>query len=233
MTISIQISSLQRSWKTSLVLAAALLSVGLKAQKAFIPEPGEGFHFATSSLQVQGAPGSYLPSWQANSQELLLFREHIIGLSHFSVAYGAGYSAHFFHGNLHIDVAEDGTQTLVDLTGTNYQRNRLALEFADAALELRYRSKANRKGRYNRVYLGVVGGYRTDAYSYYEDENYRVKFYNVKGFNRYRYGAFAKVGRGPFNLYGQWSASPLVQSGPMLPAWSDSRFYNIGLSISL
>lgn len=163
----------------------------------------------------------------------MLLRENVIGLSHFSIAYGVGYSAHFFHGNLHIDVAEDGTQTLVDLTGTTFERNRLALEFADAALEVRCRSQVNRKGRYNRVYLGGLAGYRTDAYSYYEDANYRVKFYNVKGFNRMRFGVYAKLGRGPVNFYGQWGLSPLVTSGPMLPEWSAARFYNLGLAVTL
>jgi hypothetical protein len=201
--------------------------------KAFIPEPGEGVSFNTSSLMVVGAGGTFVPAWQANSQEVQLLRESTFGLSHFGVAYGVGYSGHFYHGNLHIDVSADGTQTLQNLDGEAYLSNRLAAEYVDGVLEFRYRSTANNKGRYNRCYVGVIAGYRVDSYAYLQAEDYRVKFYNIGGFSTLRYGAYLKAGRGPFNLYYYYGLNPIVESGVLVPELGAATSQNIGLAITL
>tara|TARA_B100000900_G_scaffold378246_1_gene362253 strand:- start:4750 stop:5418 length:669 start_codon:yes stop_codon:yes gene_type:complete len=201
--------------------------------KAFIPEPGEGLSFNTSSLMVVGAGGAFVPSWQANSQEVQLLRERTFGLSHFGLAYGVGYSGHFYHGNLHIDVGADGGQTLQNLNDVTYLSNRLASEYVDGILEFRYRSSANNKGRYNRFYVGAIAGYRVDSYAYFQAEDYRVKFYNIGGFNTIRYGAYLKAGRGPFNLYCYYGLNPIVTSGVLVPELGEATSQNIGLSITL
>ena len=201
--------------------------------KAFIPEPGEGISFNSSSLIVVGASESYVPLWKANSQEFQLLRENTIGLSHFGIAYGLGYSGHFYHGNLHIDVASDGQQTLENLDGQPLTSNRLATEYVDGILELRYRSNTNKNGRYMRIYVGGLIGYLTDSFSYLETENYRVKFYNIGGFSTLRYGAYLKAGRGPFNLYYYYGLNPIVESGVLVPELGAATSQNIGLSITL
>ena len=220
--------------KFQYVLLILLASTLAFAQgKAFIPEPGEGVSFNTSSLMVVGAGGSFVPAWQANSQEVQLLRESTFGLSHFGVAYGVGYSGHFYHGNLHIDVSADGTQTLQNLDGEAYLSNRLAAEYVDGVLEFRYRSTANNKGRYNRFYVGAIAGYRVDSYAYLQAENYRVKFYNIGGFSTLRYGAYLKAGRGPFNLYYYYGLNPIVESGVLVPELGAATSQNIGLAITL
>ena len=65
----------------SMLFLCTLFSVRAQ-EKVFIPEPGEGISFNTSSLMIVGANASYLPSWRANSQEVQLLREQHIGLSH-------------------------------------------------------------------------------------------------------------------------------------------------------
>lgn len=235
-TVLHRISYFGRMKVTSLLVGLLLLGAtaqGQSKKRVFFPEPGEGISYNASSLLVLGGPSSFTPDWRANSQEFQVFREHSIALSHFSVAYGLGYSAHYYHGNLHIHVNPDGTQSLQDLTGTSYKRNRFALEFVDAVLEFRYRSTSNNKGRYTRLYVGGLFGYRADAYSYQEAENYRVKFYNIDGFNRYRYGVYAKLGRGPWNLYGYYGLNPLASEAPLLPDFSGATSANLGLSFTL
>ena len=160
-------------------------------------------------------------------------RDNVIGLSHFSIAYGVGYSAQFYHGNVRIDVAEDGTQTLVDLSGRDFISNRFATEYFDATVAFRYRGKANRKGRYNRLYVGGTFGYRTDAYSYYKDDAYQVKYYQISGFNPIRYGVHVKAGRGPVNAYVHYGLSAIVVEGAMLPEWAQARPLTVGLSFTL
>jgi hypothetical protein len=203
------------------------------AQRVFIPEQGEGISFNVSSLSINGAPAGFDAAPMANSIEIQLLREHIFGLSHFSIASGLGYSGQYYHGNLHIEVDESGNQSLIDLSGTDYKANRFATEYLDAVAELRYRGRANKKGRYNRFYLGGLAGYRTNAYSYFNSEQLRVKFYNIKGFNPIRYGVYVKAGRGPINLYAFYGLSPLVTSGAMLTDWSNATSQNVGLSILL
>lgn len=216
---------------TTLLLTSSFL---LSAQgKAFIPEPGEGLSFNTSSLTVVGAGGAFVPAWQANSQEFQLLRENTIGLSHFGIAYGIGYSGHFYHGNLHVDVAANGQQSLEHLDGQSYISNRLATEYIDGVLELRYRSHSNKKGRYTRVYVGGLVGYMTDSYAYLETESYRVKFYNIGGFSTLRYGAYLKAGRGPLNLYYYRGLNPIVESGVLVPELGAATSQNIGLAITL
>jgi len=170
---------------------------------------------------------------RANSQAIHFMRDNVIGISHFSWAWGLGYSAHFYNGNLHLDVAEDGTTTPVYLAAEQYNSNRFATEYVDASVEFRYRGVANSKGRYNRFYLGGLVGYKTDSYSYLKNDNYRVKFYNVGGFNPLRYGVYAKVGRGQLNIFGFYGLSALVTDGPLMSDWSQARSMNAGLSITL
>ena len=201
--------------------------------KEFIPEPGEGVSFNTSSLMVVGAGGSFVPAWQANSQEVQLLRESTFGLTHFGLAYGVGYSGHFYHGNLHIDVSADGSHTLQNLDGEAYLSNLLAAEYVDGVLEFRYRSAANNKGRYNRFYVGAIAGYRVDSYAYLQADDYRVKFYNIGGFSTLRYGAYLKAGRGPFNFYYYYGLNPIVESGVLVPELGAATSQNIGLSITL
>ena len=218
----------------SLLFAASFLNPILSyGQGVYIPEPGEGFSFNTSRLMVAGVPEDFSPALMANSQEIQFLREHHIGLTHFGIAYGLGYSGHFYHGNLHIHVDEDGTQSVRDLTGQDYKSNRFATEYLDGLLELRYRSKANKNGRYNRLYVGGVLGYKVDAYSYQNSGSYRVKFYNVDGFNTLRYGLYGKVGRGQINLFYFYGLSGLITSGSMLPEWSNATSRNLGVSITL
>lgn len=204
-----------------------------QSKTTYLPEPGEGFSFNSSLLSVLDAPESFESDARSNSQSFQFMRDNVIGLSHFSVAYGLGYSAQFYHGNVRIDVAEDGTQTLVDLSGRDFISNRFATEYVDAAIELRYRGKVNRNGRYNRFYIGGCFGYRTDAYSYYKDAVYRVKYYQISGFNPLRYGVHIKAGRGPVNAYVYYGLSSIVVDGAMLPEWSEARPLSVGLSVTL
>lgn len=204
-----------------------------QSKTTYLPEPGEGFSFNSGLLSVLDAPESFESDARSNSQSFQFMRDNVIGLSHFSVAYGLGYSAQFYHGNVRIDVAEDGTQTLVDLSGRDFISNRFATEYVDAAIELRYRGKVNRNGRYNRFYVGGCFGYRTDAYSYYKDAVYRVKYYQISGFNPLRYGVHIKAGRGPVNAYVYYGLSAIVVDGAMLPEWSEARPLSVGLSVTL
>ncbi len=204
-----------------------------QSKTTYLPEPGEGFSFNSGLLSVLDAPESFESDARSNSQSFQFMRDNVIGLSHFSVAYGLGYSAQFYHGNVRIDVAEDGTQTLVDLSGRDFISNRFATEYVDAAIELRYRGKVNRNGRYNRFYIGGCLGYRTDAYSYYKDAVYRVKYYQISGFNPLRYGVHIKAGRGPVNAYVYYGLSAIVVDGAMLPEWSEARPLSVGLSVTL
>ena len=214
------------------LIAMSLAGHG-QSKTSFLPEPGEGFSFNSGLLTVLQAPASFQSHARSNSQSFQLMRDHVLGLSHFSIAYGLGYSAQFYHGNLRIDVAENGTQSIVDLTGRDFISNRFATEYLDATLEFRYRGKVNRNGRYNRLYLGGTFGYRTDAYSYYKDEIYQVKYYHVAGFNPIRYGLHVKAGRGPVNGYVHYGLSAIVVDGAMLPQWSEARPLSVGLSLTL
>ncbi|MCH1401142.1 MAG: PorT family protein [Schleiferiaceae bacterium] len=223
---------IQRRLLPLIVFVLAIASAYGQKTSTFIPEPGEGFSFNSSALLVSGAPEAFSPGAIANSQEIHFMRDNVFGISHFSWAWGVGYSAHFYQGNLHLDVSEDGTMTPVYLTGNDHS-NRFATEYVDGTVELRYRGNVNKKGRYNRLYVGALFGYRTDSYSYYKDQNYRVKFYNIAGFNPYRYGVYAKAGRGPVNVFGFYGMSPLVVDGPLLDTWQEARSLNLGLSITL
>jgi hypothetical protein len=208
-------------------------TVAAQSKSPFIPEPGEGLSINSLSMTLLGAPANYEAAPLSNSQEVFLMRDHIIGLSHFAYALGVGYSAHFYDGNLFLSVDQDGTMNQELLTIGSYRSNRFSTEYVDAAMELRYRSRSNKNGRYTRLYVGGLFGYKTDAYSHYSSDVLRVKYYRLEGFNPYRYGVYAKMGRGPFNAMAYYGLSPIVVSGPMFTDWKDARNLNIGLSITL
>lgn len=205
----------------------------MKAQKVFIPEQGEGICFTMSSLSINGGPNSFAPSNRSNSYAIQIFREHIIGLSHFALAGGLGYSGQHYHGNVHIEVLENGEQNEVLLSQDSYKRNRFATEYMDVLVEFRYRGIANKKGRFTRVYLGGFLGYRTNAYSHLRTSNYEVKYYHIDGFNPVRYGVYVRTGKGPINLSASLGLSPIFTSGPMLTDWSEATSTSVGLSLML
>ena len=220
--------------KTHITTLFTLLVFTVFGQKEpYIPEPGEWLHFQSSTALLMGTPAGYTADQKANSQGIMLFSDRNFGFSPFSIGMGLGYSAHYYHGDHHIIVNPDGTYVLEDLEPGTYLKNRFGLEYADLALELRYRSRANNKGRYWRLYVGGLAGYKVDSYSYFQSQTQRVKYYNIEGFNRFRYGVYAKFGRGPVNLYGYYGLSPLVTSGVLSPAWNEVTTANLGLSITL
>ncbi len=139
-----------------------------------------------------------------------------IGLSHFGIAYGVGYSGHFYHGNVHVNVDPDGTQTLSFLNGQDYTSNRFATEYLDGVLEFRFRTNSNNNGRYTRLYIGGIIGYLTDSYSYFNSDAYRVKFITLVVLIQWRYGTYVKCGRGPFNLFYYFGLNPIVSSGVLI-----------------
>jgi len=218
---------------TILSLFLIFAAQNLWGQKVFIPEQGEGIVFTASSLSISGAPSSFVPSNRSNAYAIQVFREQIIGLSHFSIAGGLGYSGQFYHGNIHIEVAENGEQNEVLLSEGSFKSNRFATEYADALLEFRYRGIANKKGRFTRVYVGGFVGYKTNAYSHLHTSNYEVKYYHIQGFNPLRYGVYIRAGKGPINLSASVGLSPLVSSGAMLTDWSEATSSSVGLSLML
>lgn len=219
--------------QTILSLFMLFAAQNVWAQKVFIPEQGEGIVFTASSLSISGAPSSFVPSNRSNAYAIQIFREHIIGLSHFSIAGGVGYSGQYYHGNVHIEVLENGEQNEVLLSAGSFKSNRIATEYADALLEFRYRGNANKKGRFTRIYVGGFAGYRTNAFSHLHTTNYEVKYYHIEGINPLRYGIYARAGKGPINLSASFSLSPIFSSGAMLTDWSEATSTSVGLSLML
>lgn len=164
-----------------------------------------------------------------------LMHEQLIGRSHFSVGFGLGYTSFNYNNNLNIVTDPYSQQSQYQFLGadTTYGKNRQVLQYIEVPIELRYRSKVNRKGRYFRFYPFIKIGYLLKSYNHFEDGKYSVVHFNIQGLNRWRATVGLRTGIWIFNLYATYDLTSLYQpievEGVDL---SEFRGASVGLSVS-
>jgi hypothetical protein len=115
---------------------------------------------------------------------------------------GFGYGLGFTSQNVHTD----GVFVYDDNVGKTYMQkvpdsldletNKLSLNFIDIALEARFRTAENSKGKRWKFNAGVRGSYLVQSHTKYEDENGKVKLYNTIGLKPFQAGVTGRIGYG-------------------------------------
>lgn len=221
--------------KTTLLFAALTLgAVLLRGQQ--ISRQGEGIHLSYGYAMLLNAPEAlttrYSDSWQVQFVNEWLLSNY----SHFALGYGLGFSTYNWHNNLRISTSPNSPVLTYSYlpADSSYNTNRFSGSYVDMPLELRYRSKMNQYGRYWRIYVGGLVGYRINSSSKFRVDDFSVKNYRITDLAQWQYGVFLRTGYYVFNLYAYYGLNPVFSQ--VAPGWEDLtklRNLSIGLNISL
>lgn len=158
--------------------------------------------------------------------------------SHWGIGYGPGFSVNYWHTNLNITTNPSGgplNYTFLP-SDSSFNSNRFSASYVDFPVEIRFRSNSNNKGRYYRLYVGGLIGYRINSFSQFKVDDYNVKHYNITSLSRWHYGVFLRTGYWLFNLYVYYGLNPVFGDlnegeGPL--GLDKMQSLSIGLSLSL
>ena len=154
--------------------------------------------------------------------------DYPVGHGPISLAFGAGFSTHDVHTNGKIIYSTDGKYTsIVPLTTTKYNTNKLSCNYFEIPLELRIRTRGDHDFL---VYIGFKGGYAYNVHTKYEDADGKMKVYKIKNINPLRYGPTFRIGYDQFNLQAFYSLSELFYKGHGEPGMSP---FSVGIGLLL
>ncbi len=174
-----------------------------------------------------------------------IMKNHPIGTSNFSFAWGLGFSSHNFYSD---GVPALGRDNLGNPIGTtifqtlgiyynqlvDYKINKLNITYLEIPLEIKFKTR----GQHNRQLkfsVGVKVGYEMNNHTKYKgndviektDDLVTIKKYGIKNINNWNYAVTARIGRGWINFVGYYSLSKMFDKdmGPQM--------YPISLGISI
>ncbi len=196
-----------------------------KRKKRLLSEDGIAFDLV-SNLWLTTPSGIVLKPEQSIGYNISIYKDWPLGHSSFTIAAGIGYSVEHIQNNGQFLYTNNNTQTFLYPKQEHFLSNRLSLEWFEIPVELRLRTKG--KGPF-RFYLGAKAGLNVTNYYQFVDEDTKLREYDIKNINWYRYGVYTRLGYGYFNLFAYYSLSELFvhNHGPVLTPAS------VGLSMIL
>lgn len=225
-----------------LPLIVLMLTAGnLTAQGKYIPREQDWFSYDITTLFLQETPAAYQQEGWSNGHTISFMKDLLLGRSNFSFAIGLAYTSNNFKSNVRLSVNEEtgeGSFSVI-ADSVSYQGNKVNAKYVEIPVELRYRSRPDKNGRFLRVSVGFRGGIRFSSYSRFENDQTQIRFYHPEELNRWSAGSYLRLGYGTVSLYGYYSLLPLFDyaSSQSLPAnqvdLNDMIPLALGLSISL
>ncbi|MGB0175777.1 MAG: outer membrane beta-barrel protein [Owenweeksia sp.] len=155
------------------------------------------------------APGPLEQGWRSNGHSLSFMDDVQFGEgSHFSFAYGLGFTSNNFYNNLSVRTnAADGLEYYSFLDTDTIKSNKLTAQYIHVPIELRFRSGPNEN--FFRFYVGAKAGVRVNSYSKLITDNFNRQFNNLGSLNRFMYGAYVRTGYSFINVYAYYALSEL------------------------
>ena len=144
---------------------------------------------------------------------------------HWSAAIGAGIGTdNIFFDKTNVDIKSLSTALRFEnLEDTNsFKKYKLATSYLEAPVELRFRSKPGDDRRSVKAAVGLKVGMLLNAHTKGKNlenkggntiNDYKVKEYSKKFFNKNRLAATARLGYGHFSLFGSYQITTLFKEG--------------------
>lgn len=147
----------------------------------------------------------------------------------FSLAFGLGLrSLHHYHNGefaKYVQPTDGITDSLVPIHNSiSYSINKTALNFVDAAVDIRI--KAGKKNKF-KFYMGFKGGYLYNEHIKYKDSSIKYKKYSNNGFNKFSFGPTIRIGINNVCIYGNYLLSPIYENN------SGQKIESISVGITL
>lgn len=163
--------------------------------KKYKGEPGDRLIIEINRTAWLGAPSDIKPNWRSLGMNFAFLFDKPIGRSSFSFGYGIGIFSHNFHSNADfiykLDSVSKGVTTILQPKTIPYKTNSYNEKILEIPLELRFRSKTDRKFK---MELGVKGGYVINDFRKMVDGDGKIRVYNTKNINHFRYGVNFRIG---------------------------------------
>lgn len=185
------------------------------------------------------APGNVTIKPLSLGMNIYLMKPLVGKKSNFSIAAGLSLGSQNVNNNsVPYDSAGVTYFNSDTIDNINYKNNKFTTIYIDVPVELRLRTNQNSKEKSFKISAGFKIGYLISSYTKYVGDDYRVsssgdkvkfKEYRIKNILQYRYGVYARIGYGKFNLTGYYALTPLFEEnkGPeIIPV-------SVGISIIL
>ena len=130
---------------------------------------------------------------------------------------GLGLDSYSFNNHVIIGTSNTGIfESHIDTLNRNILKTKLATNYVDLPLELRFKSSSNDLKAF-RIAVGAKVGVLFNAHSkikFVEDGFvHKTKNRDDFGLNQFRYGLIGRIGYSYFNLFGYYSLSTLFKNG--------------------
>lgn len=165
--------------------------------KKYKGEPGDRLIIEINRTVWLGAPTDIKTNWRSLGLNFAFMFDKPIGNSCFSFGYGIGIFSHNVHSNADFIYKLDSTNnnkkvtTLLQPKITPYKTNSYNEKILEIPLEIRFRSKTDRKFK---MEFGVKGGYVINDFRKMVDDDGKLRVYNTKNINHIRYGVNFRIG---------------------------------------
>lgn len=163
--------------------------------KKYKGEPGDRLIIEINRTVWMGAPGDIKTHWRSLGLNFAFMFDKPIGRSSFSFGYGIGIFSHNYHSNADfiykLDSTSKSVTTILQPKTTPYKTNSYNEKILEIPLEIRFRSKTDRKFK---MEFGVKGGYVINDFRKMVDADGKLRVYNTKNINHIRYGVNFRIG---------------------------------------
>lgn len=230
-----------------LIAATSTVSAQDQSEPAARPDvPGILFFEVGFNLLLNNDVEGFETSlWGSKTFNVYYLHDIRIGNSKFFFlpGFGVGLDKYKFEDNnvtLNVPSTNPDTTRLVSPVdvigpGIEIKKSKLAANYFDIPLELRFYTNPDDVSRSFRVGIGGKIGVLYSAHTKinYEFDDHLNKLKHKRDFNlsRIRYGVNARVGIGAFNLYAYYALSELFEDGKG-PGDTEMNTLNVGLSIN-
>jgi Outer membrane protein beta-barrel domain len=142
-----------------------------------------------------GTPKNIKADWKSVGFSFSTLFDKPIASSNFSFGYGLGLYCHNYSSNANfvyqLDSLSKHVKTILEPKTIPYSANRYNERIVEIPLELRYRNKTARTFK---VMVGAKIGYVVSNFKKTDDADGRIRRYNIKNVNHFRYGVNLRIG---------------------------------------
>lgn len=169
--------------------------------KNYKSDPKDRLIFEVNYTDWLGKASNIKADWKCIGFGFYTLFDKPIKNSNFSFGYGLGFYTHNFSSNgdliYRFDSISGHTKTVIEPKTTPYIANRYNERSVEVPLELRFRTKTTRVFK---MMLGTKIGYVISDFKKTDDANGRIRLYNIKNVNPWRYGVVFRIGIEQFCL---------------------------------
>jgi hypothetical protein len=189
----------------------AVSEFDLKNYKA---DPKDRLIFEANYTGWLGTPKNIKADWKCIGFGFYTLFDKPLGNSNFSFGYGLGFYAHNYSSNAdfiyQLDSNNLNVTTVIQPKTAPYIANRYNERSFEIPLELRFRTKTETVFK---VMVGAKVGYVVSDFKKTDDADGRIRRYNIKNVNHFRYGVNFRIGVEQVCLTASYYFSEVFTSG--------------------